>query len=96
MSDVRKFVLREKDDTESGVFTGRQPRQAALKSANRFGGTKEDPVEVRLRERGTKKVHIYNAWRELVPAPEGKPNWMPDMINKPYVKKIGTEIIEKI
>jgi Non-histone chromosomal protein MC1 len=36
----------------TGVFTGKQPRQAALKAANR-GYT-----DIRLRERGTKKVHI--------------------------------------
>jgi hypothetical protein len=96
MSDVRNFVLREKDGTETGVFTGKQPRQAALKAANRFGGTKSKPVEIRLRERGTKKVHVYKAWKEQVPAPENKPDWMPDKINKPFVKKIGIETIDKI
>jgi hypothetical protein len=37
------------------VFTGHQPRQAALKAAKRSKGTKSKPVELRLRERSTKK-----------------------------------------
>jgi hypothetical protein len=96
MSEVRNFVLREKNGMETGVFTGKQPRQAALKAANRFGGTKSKPVELRLRERGTKKVHVYKAWKEQVAAPKNKPDWMPDMINKPFVKKIGIETIGKL
>jgi len=96
MSETRNFVLREKDGTEKGVFTGKQPRQAALKAANRCNGTKSDPVEIRLRERGSKKVHVYLAWKEKVKAPENKPDWMPDEINKPNVKKIGIEKLDKI
>lgn len=96
MSDVRNFVLRDKDGNETGVFTGKQPRQAALKAANRFGGTKSEPVELRLRERGTKKVHVYKAWKEVVPAPANKPDWMPDKINKPFVKKIGIETLDSL
>ncbi|CAD7775020.1 Chromosomal protein MC1 [Candidatus Methanoperedenaceae archaeon GB50] len=96
MGDVRNFVLREENGTEKGVFTGKQPRQAALKAANRYGGTKDEPTVIKLRERGTKKVHIYKAWKEHVPAPPNKPDWMPDMINKPHVKKIEIQTIEKI
>jgi hypothetical protein len=94
MAETKNFVLRSKDGTESSVFTGRQPRQAALKVANRIGGTKNKPVEIRLRERGTKKEHIFLGWKELVNAPENKPAWMPDRINKPFVKKVGTEKLE--
>jgi len=96
MSDVRNFVLREKNGIEKGVFTGKQPRQAALKAANRLGGTKSSPVEIKLRERGTRKIHVYKAWRENVRAPANKPDWMPDMINKPHVKKVEIQTIEKI
>ena len=35
MTDTRNFVLRDKAGNETGVFTGKQPRQAALKVANR-------------------------------------------------------------
>ncbi len=96
MAETKNFVLREKDGTESSVFTGRQARQAALKAANRIGGTKDKPVEIRLRERGANKVHIFKGWKEVVNAPKNKPAWMPDKINKPFVKKVGTETLEKI
>lgn len=86
----------KKDGTESSVFTGRQARQAALKAANRIGGTKDKPVEIRLRERGAKKIHIFMGWKEMVSAPKNKPAWMPDKINKPFVKKVGTEKLEKL
>ncbi len=96
MAELRNFILREKDGIENSVYTGHQPRQAALKAANRIGGTKDKPVEVKLRERGTLKVHKFMAWKEIVNAPKNKPAWMPDKINKPFVKKIGIEKLEKL
>lgn len=96
MAKIRNFVLREKNGKETGVFTGNQPRQAALKAANRSKGTKSKPVEIKLRERGSKKIHIYKAWKETVSAPKNKPKWMPDKINKPNVKKVGVEKLDKI
>lgn len=92
----RHFVLRDKNGKEAGVFAGNQPRQAALKAANRSRGTKAKPVEIRLRETGTKKVHIYKGWRETVRAPEDKPEWLPEKINMPHVKKAGIETLKKI
>jgi hypothetical protein len=91
---MRNFVLRNEDGSESGVFTGKQPRQAALKAANRGKGTKKNPEIIRLRERGTKKVHVFKGWREHIKAPENKPSWMPDKIWKPFVKKEKIENIE--
>lgn len=91
--DARNFVLRDEDGNEHGVFTGKQPRQAALKAANRCEGTKSKPEIIRLRERGTKKVHIFKAWKEIVEAPKNRPSWLPDKINKPFVKKEKIEII---
>ncbi len=96
MSEIKNFILRKKNGTEEGVFTGRQPRQAALKAANRLGGTKNAPIEIRLRERGTKKIHIFKGWKQVMPAPANKPSWMPDKINKPFVKKVGIEKLEKL
>jgi Non-histone chromosomal protein MC1 len=93
MSDMRNFVLRDEDGNEHGVFTGKQPRQAALKAANRGEGTKSKPEIIHLRERGTKKVHVFKAWKQLVKAPKIKPAWMPEKISKPFVKK---EKIEKL
>jgi len=94
MAETKNFVLISKNGTETSVFTGKQPRQAALKAANRIGGTKSKPVEIRLRERGTKKVHIFKGWKEIVSAPKNKPAWMPDKINKPFVKKAGIEKLD--
>src|SRR5659263_35745 len=96
MAEIRNFVLREKNGKEEGVFTGHQPRQAALKAANRSKGTKSKQVELRLRERGTKKVHIYKGWKEVVAAPKNKPKWMPAKINKPNVKKVSVELLDKV
>ena len=56
----------------------KQPRQAALKAANRCEGTKKKPVTIRLRERGTKKMHVFKGWKETVNAPENRPSWMPE------------------
>ncbi|MFQ6055587.1 MAG: non-histone chromosomal MC1 family protein [Methanosarcinales archaeon] len=96
MTEKRNFALRDDEGNEIGVFSGRQPRQAALKAANRHGGTKENPVIIKLRERGTKKVHVFSAWRELIDAPKNKPDWMPDKIHKPFVKKLRIEKLEKL
>jgi len=93
MSDMRNFVLRDEKGNEHGVFTGKQPRQAALKAANRGTGTGSRPETIKLRERGTKKVHVFKAWKHVVAAPKNKPSWMPEKISKPFVKK---EKIEKI
>ena len=93
---TRNFVLRDKKGNEHGVFTGKQPRQAALKAANRGNGTKDNPETIILRERGTKKIHMYEGWREEVPAPQNKPSWMPDTIKKPNVHKLKIEKLDKI
>ena len=94
MSETKNFVLRDEKGNEHSVFTGKQPRQAALKAANKTEGTKSKPVTLRLRERGTKKVHVFNGWKEIVDAPKNKPDWMPDKINKPFVKKVCIEKLE--
>ncbi len=94
ISNMRNFVLRDKDGNEQGIFTGKQPRQAALKAANRGKGTKSKPEIIRLRERGTKKVHVFKAWKQIVEAPKNKPSWMPEKISKPFVKREKIETIE--
>ena len=94
IADARNFVLRDGDGNEHGVFTAKQPRQAALKAANRSEGTKSKPEIIQLRERGTKKVHVFKGSKETVKAPEKKPSWMPDKISKPFVKKERIETIE--
>ena len=88
--EMRNFALRDENGNEIEVFTGKAPRQAALKAANR-GHT-----DIRLRERGTKKVHIFAGERIQVAKPKGAPAWMPDKIWKPKVKKMGVEKIEEL
>jgi len=87
--ETRNFALRDEKGNEIGVFTGKSPRQAALKAANR--GHKD----IRLRERGTKKVHIFEGSRLQVKKPKSAPAWMPDKIWKPKVKKLGMETLEE-
>lgn len=94
IAELRNFVVRNEDGTEHSVFQGKQPRQAALKAANRGSGTKKKPETIMLRERGTKKVHVFKGWREHVKAPENKPEWMPEKIWKPFVKKEKIETLE--
>ena len=93
-TEHRNFVLRDEEGNEHGVFTGKQPRQAALKAANKGNGTKKKPETIKLRERGTKKIHVFKGWREHVNAPENRPAWMPEKIWKPFVKKEKIETIE--
>lgn len=88
VAEKRNFALRDADGNESSVFTGRSPRQAALKAANR-GHT-----EIRLREHGTRKLHIFKGERSRVKKPKKAPKWMPDKIWKPNVKKIGVESLK--
>jgi uncharacterized protein YpmB len=86
--ESRNFALRDKKGNEIGVFAGKSPRQAALKVANR-GYT-----DIKLREKGTKKIHVFQGKRVQVSKPKGAPAWMPDKIWKPQVKKVGTEMLE--
>jgi hypothetical protein len=96
MTKSRTFVSRDKKGKEAGLFLGNEPRQAALKAANRSQGTKLKPVELRLREKGTKKIHIFKSWTEVVAAPNNKITGMPTTINKPKVKKVRVETLDKV
>jgi hypothetical protein len=82
---TRNYALRDAEGNEIGTFSGKMPRQAALKAANR-GYT-----DIRLRERGTKKVHLFSGERVQIDKPEGAPAWVPDKVWKPKVKKLGIE-----
>jgi len=72
---MRNFVLHDEDGTEHGIFTGKQPRQAALKAANRCEGTKKmnsfgDLVDVRAAarflRRNFRRSKVGGGVRELV------------------------------
>ena len=98
--DKRNFALRDGTGDESSVFSGRTPRQAALKAARRLdpAGSESaaDKTELRLREKGTKKVHIYDGWAWEENAPDDKPDWMPTEITEANVSKKGIEHLEEI
>lgn len=95
----RNFALQEGQGDESSVFSGNTPRQAALKAARRLDpAPSEDaanPEELRLREKGTDKVHIYEGWAWEEKAPDNSPDWMPEEITEANVAKQGIEHLEE-
>jgi hypothetical protein len=87
--EKKYFVLLDDDnqDTET-VFHSRQPRGAALKASSRGFDV------IRLRERGTNRVHVFKGWREQVPVPTNAPKWVgggDGKVWKANVKKQGVE-----
>lgn len=95
----RNFALRTSNGDEESVFSGNTPRQAALKAARRLeAGSSEDAAErvkLRLREKGTDKVHIYDGWAWEETAPDDKPDWMPGEITEANVAKQGIEHLDE-
>ncbi len=85
MADKKYFVMQDANGDTDTLFHSRQPRGAALKAASR-GHT-----DIRLRERGTNKIHIFCGWREEVAAPKNGPSWLGDKVWKSNVKKQGVE-----
>ena len=83
MGDKKYFVLIKGGKDTSQVFASRQPRGAALKAATR-GAT-----DIHLRERGTKRVHVFKGWTQMVKPPASAPAWLKKagMIKKANVKK---------
>ena len=88
MGDKKYFVLMENGKDTSQVFASKQPRGAALKAATR-GHT-----DIRLRERGTKRVHVFKGSISMVAKPANGPAWLPDKIKKANVKKQGIEHLD--
>ena len=85
MGEKKYFVLMKNGKDTIQVFASRQPRGAALKAATR-GHT-----DIRLRERGTKRVHVFKGSQTMVDKPANGPAWLPDKIKKANVKKQGIE-----
>ena len=85
MGEKKYFVLMKNNEDTSQVFASRQPRGAALKAATR-GHT-----DIRLRERGTKRVHVFKGSQTMVDKPANGPAWLPDKIKKANVSKVGIE-----
>lgn len=99
--DDRYFVYRTEENgevNEDSVFTGNTPRQAALKVARRFtepaGSSDEGEAnakEIRIRERGTDRVHVYDAWSWTEESPDDAPDWLPEEVTEANVSKKGVE-----
>ncbi len=101
----RNFALREEDGSEPSEFSGNMPRQAALKAARTLepGPSEEEAkrTTIRLREKGTKKVHEYEGWAWHADAPEvdeaDDDFWLNDLesITKANVSKQGIEYLDE-
>ncbi len=94
MAELKHYSLRVKGEEEH-TFTGRSPRQAALKAATK--GFKD----IQLREHGRRKdglwrIHVFTGSVQKVKKPANAPAWMPDMINKPKVKKIRIDKVGEL
>lgn len=99
-SEKRNFMLLDANHEDIGKFTGKSPRQAALKIAN------TGVVDITIRETGQRrtrntpdgkvaeyKIHYYTGSRIQRPKTDKDPDWMPDMVNIPHVEKLGSEWI---
>ena len=89
------YVLKQ--GKKLSIFTGRQPRQAALKAATRGAS------DIKLRERGrrnkdgTYSIHIFRGSRKKVTIPESSSvDWLPSQVWKPTVKKVRVDRIRRI
>ena len=82
---VKYYVLMQGGTDTDHVFTGSSPRRAALKAATR-GFT-----DIRLRERGTDRLHVFKGGRKREAAPANRPDWLPERIWPPTVKKSKLE-----
>ena len=95
MASRKKYYIMKRGGKTS-IFTGRQPRQAALKAATR-GYT-----DIRLRERGrrnkdgTYTIHIFRGSRKKVNLSSGGVSWLPSSVWKPVVKKVKVERIKTL
>ncbi len=93
---AKKYYSLRKGSKEPAVFTGRSPRQAALKAAARG----ENDIVLRERGRrnqdGTYTLHRFKGSRKKVDAPENRPEWLPDKVWKAFVKKSGVHRIDEL
>ena len=92
---AKKYYILKKG-RRTAIFTGRSPRQAALKAATR-GFT-----DIRLRERGrrnkdrTYSIHVFKGSVKTISAPADRPSWLPARVKKPVVRKVGVERVRKL
>lgn len=82
-SEKKTYVLLDaKNKDTNHVFAGRTPRACALKAAT--SGVKD----IRLRERGTKRVHMFSGKVEMVAVdPTKLPTWLQKSVKAGKLKK---------
>lgn len=92
----RKYYIL-KAGRKVSIFTGRQPRQAALKAATR------GITDIKLRERGrrnkdgTYSIHIFKGSRKKVTVPAAsRVSWLPAQVWKPVVRKVRVDRVKRI
>jgi Non-histone chromosomal protein MC1 len=86
--DKKNFGLINEKGEEVGTYSGAQPRDAALKAANR------GVTSIVLREKGTKKVHYFKGKRELVAAPANAPEWIKKAAAKQHGKIFKANVVK--
>ena len=93
---IRKYYILKKGKNIS-IYTGRSPRQAALKAATR------GITDIKLRERGrrnrdrTYSVHIFKGGRQKVNvASSDRPDWLPHKVWKPRVSKVRVDRVRTL
>jgi hypothetical protein len=90
-----KKYYEMKIGSKKHVFTGKSPRQAALKAAARGFG------DIKLRERGrrnkdgTYSIHKFKGSVKVISAPSNRPSWLPAQVKKPVVRKAGVDRVKK-
>ena len=94
-AEKRNFILLSWDGYEIGKYTGRAPRQAALKAANRgvrdiiFREIGKKKVVMRKKEKVTYvKIHRFTGSIKTRPKIKSDPEWMKDPVSIPVVTKV--------
>lgn len=89
---------------EGGTYSGRTPRQAAMKIARRLDPVEVDTEEeawgemteeVMIREKGTSKVHIYEGTAWTHPPVDGAPDWLGDEVTDANLRKQGIQHLDE-
>ena len=83
--DAKEFTLLDGKGNKIKNFKGRSPLQAALKAVA------QGHIDIRLCEKGTKKVHKFTGEWKQSKMPEDAPSGMLVEIPKPYVKEVDVE-----
>ncbi len=92
----KKYYALRKGSKEDAVFTGRSPRQAALKAAARGEGSIVLRERGRRNQDGTCTLHKFKGSRKKVDAPKDRPEWLPAKVWRASVKKLGIQRIDDV